>query len=104
MKEDKSFSLRKNISKAAAIRNLCHTPGFTILREAFEEKVERATKKILDPEVTDDEVKQLRRKVQIWHELEKLLKELMMKGELSKRALEIIDLETSPEVNTDKEK
>ena len=106
MPEDKStFGLEKNINKAGAIRNMCQTPGFKVLREALEEKVKKVTKQILDPEVTDEEIKKLRTKVAIWIELEKLLKELMMKGELSKRALDIIDNDlsnASPEV-TDKE-
>ena len=105
MEEDKkTFGLRKNINKAAAIRNMCQTPGFTVLKEAFDEKVQKATKQILDPEITDEEVKKLRSKVQLWLEIEKMLKDLMMKGELSKRALDIMDLNTtSPEVS-DKEK
>jgi len=105
MTEDRqTFGLETNIQKAAAIRNMCQTPGFKVLQEAFEEKVRKATKKILDPAVTDEEISSLRRQVSVWVEIEKLLKDLMTKGELSKRALENIQAlnQTSPEVS-DKE-
>jgi hypothetical protein len=92
MEEDKkNFGLRKNINKAAAIRTMCQTPGFKVLRKAFEDQVKKATKKILNPEMSDEDVKKLRARVQIWMEIEKILKDLMMKGELSKRALDMME-------------
>jgi len=106
MEEDKqSFGLKKNINKAASIRNMCQTPGFAVLREEFESKITKITKKILDPDTTDKEVSELRQKVLLWTEIEKMLKTLMLTGELSKRALDQMDAldQTSPEV-TDKEK
>jgi len=105
MNEDSStFGLERNINQAAAIRHMCQTPGFQILREAFEKKVTKATKKILDPSVTDEEIASLRKQVSVWVEIEKLLKDLMTKGELSRRALDNIQNlnTTSPEVS-DKE-
>ena len=102
MSEDKqTFGLEKNINKAAAIRNMCQTPGFQVLREAFEEKVHKATKKILDPAITDEEISSLRRQVSVWVEIEKLLKDLMTKGELSKRALENIQALNQLNLHTD---
>ena len=64
MSEDnQTFGLHKNINTAAAIRNMCQTPGFKVLQEAFEEKVKKASKQILDPEMSDDDVK---RKIDSW--------------------------------------
>jgi hypothetical protein len=92
MDEDKkNFGLKKNVNKAGAIRSMCQTPGFKVLRKEFEKKVTKATKQILNPDLSDEEVKKLRHKVQIWVEIEKLLKDLMMKGELSKRALDLME-------------
>lgn len=106
MEEDKrTFGLRTKINKAAAIRQMCETPGFQILQEEFKGKVEKITSQILDADTSLEEVAVLRQKVQTWTEISKMLKTLMLTGELCKRALEGNDLftNTSPE-EMDKEK
>ena len=100
--EHATFGLRKNINQAAAIRSMCQTEGFKILKTAFEEKIQKATKKILDPDLPDNEAMELRRKVQVWVEIEKMLKQIMLTGELSSRALNQLEgdlIDASPEVN-----
>jgi len=105
MEERSTSGLHKNVNKAAAIRNMCQTPGFQILKEEFKAKIEKATKKILDADTSDEEVTKLRQDLRIWTDVEKMLKELMLKGELCKRALDQLDNlnQTSPE-EKDKEK
>lgn len=109
MNEDKQKDgLVKMVNKGAAIRAMCQTPGFQILQEAFQKKVEKATKKLLDPGMEYREFKVLKQQAQVWLEIEKVLKTFMLTGEGARRALEQLeDLEvdkTSPEVITDKEK
>jgi len=105
MEEDKqTFGLKQNINKAAAIRSMCQTPGFKVLQEEFKSKIQKATNKILDPDTSIDEVAKLRQDIRIWTDVEKMLKTLMLKGELCVRALDSIETSntTSPKVS-DKE-
>lgn len=104
--EQRTFGLRKNMNKAAAVRQMCQTEGFNILQTAFAEKIEKATKQMLDPDTSDEKLREIRRKAQLWIEIEKTLKQIMITGEFSRRALESIDEDlstASPEVNSDKE-
>lgn len=106
MIEDKqTFGLKSKMNKASAIRSMCQTPGFQILKKEFEAKIEKVTIKILDLATSPEEVASLRQKVQVWIEIQKMLKTMMLTGELCKRALDNVESfnETSPEV-MDKEK
>lgn len=105
MEEDKqTFGLTKNINKAAAVRNMCQTPGFKVLEDLFEERVKKATEAILNPSTTNDQAIEIRNRVAIWVEIKKALKQIQRTGELSKRALDNLEVNnSSPDKQEDKE-
>jgi len=89
--EQRKAALNKNIFEATAIREMCQMPGFKILQARFDEKVRKATARLIDVNTTDDEVREIRKKVQIWTELTAMLKSLLITGEYSARILRDLD-------------
>lgn len=89
--EKRSHLLHKHVNQANMIREMCRTPGFVLLQEKFKEKVQKATIKLLDADTPAEQALELRRKIQVWSEIEKMLKTIMLTGELSSRAINDLD-------------
>lgn len=93
----REHALHKHVNEGQLIRDMCQTPGFKIMQQKFQDKISKATSRILDADTTTEQVIELRQKVQVWTEIEKMLKSLMLTGELSARALnDLEDLNTAP--------
>lgn len=94
MPEDKPVHrLQKNVTKAAAIRAMCQTDGFKVLQAEFESQIKKVTLKMLDADTSTEELIKLRQKVQVWMEIQKLLKTILLTGELSSLNLSKLDAE-----------
>ena len=84
-------NLHKNVSKAAAVRGMCNTEGYTILMKEVDKEVARISEKVLDVTASDEQVLTHRREAQVYVALKKLLKKIMLTGEFSARALENLE-------------
>jgi len=88
MNEDnRQEHLIRKTQEASLVRQMCETPGFTIIRNKFEDKVKKATSLIVDMSTPDDVVKSLRQKVHVWTEITNLLKTLMVTGDCAARII-----------------
>lgn len=83
--------LHKHVSQAQMIREMCKTPGFALLQEKFKEKISKATQRMLDADTPAEQVMELRGKIQVWTEIEKMLKTILLTGEISSKALNDLD-------------
>lgn len=98
MSEDqRAAALHQKVAEAAAVREMCKTQGFELLKKSFKEKIERATRRMLDSSTTDEQVMEIRKKIMIWTEIEGELKHLMLTGDFSARTLrQFEDIDASP--------
>lgn len=80
-------ALSQKIAEAAAVREMCNTQGFQLLKKSFREKIEKAMKRMVDPSCTDDQVLEIRKKIQLWTEIENELKHLVITGAFSEKTL-----------------
>lgn len=80
-------SLQKRVQEAALIREMCGTPGFSILKKRFDEKIQKATSRLLDMSTTDEEIKSIRLKLSVWTEITNMLKALLLTGEYASHTL-----------------
>lgn len=80
--------VNKKINDAALIREMGNSPGFKLLKERFEEKIKKATARVLDMSTKDDEVLEYRRKIFIWTELTNMMKSIMLTGDYSSKLLD----------------
>jgi hypothetical protein len=88
MSEEKPvLGLQKNVSKAAAIRAMCQTSGFQVLKDVFETRVKKVSIKMLDPTLSIEEVMKLRQRVQVWLEIESVLAMIERTGKFSAETL-----------------
>lgn len=97
--DQRAAELHRKVAEAAAIRAMCQMPGFELLKKGFKEKIEKATRRMLDSNTTDEQVMEIRKKIMIWTEIESELKHLMLTGDFSARVLrqfEDIDSSTTP--------
>jgi len=95
MNEDKTRDLlHKHADEALLIRQMCQHPGFKLLQSKFKEKVQRATSRLTDMSISDDEIKKIRQSVFVWTEIETMLKSLLMKGHYASKMMQ--DLEVNP--------
>lgn len=98
MSEDKKpHALQKNVAKAGAIRNMCLSEGYKVLMAEVEKEKKRVTEKVLDAAVPDSDIAKFRRDVQVWVELEKILKKIMLTGEFSARAMQNLEAPSNQE-------
>lgn len=91
--------LHRKVSEAAAIRAMCQMPGFALLRRGFEEKVKKATLRLIDARTSDEDAVKIRKNILLWTEIEAVLKHLMLTGDLSAKVLrqfEDIDANITP--------
>jgi predicted naringenin-chalcone synthase len=91
MKDQPVLNLQRHVSKAAAVRAMCQTDGFKIVQKTFEEQTQKVTKKFLDPDTTPEQALQLRHKVQVWIELQKMLSKILLTGKISALNLSKLD-------------
>jgi hypothetical protein len=89
---DNTNSVERHIQEAALIKEMCGTPGFKLLRNRFEEKVKKATSRLLDMSTSDEEIKQIRLQLSVWTEITKMLKGWMMTGEYASRMLNNLEV------------
>jgi len=87
----REHALHQHVNEGQLIRAMCQTPGFVLLQKKFQDKISKATSRLLDVDTSTEQVLELRRKVQIWTEIEKMLKSMMLTGELSAKALNNLD-------------
>lgn len=85
--------INQKIDEAAALKEMCNTPGFKILQAKFEEKIKKATVLILDMTTPEEKVKDLRQKIHVWTEITSLLKALILTGNYAARLLRDTDLD-----------
>jgi len=98
MQEDKPIQgLQKNVAKAAVIREMCQTKGFTVLQAEIEKEKKRVFNKVLDPSISDEDILKHRREAQVWGSLDKILKKIMLTGEFSARALDNLEAPSTKE-------
>jgi len=77
----------KRVQEAAYIREMAHTQGFMILKSKFEEKIQKATARLLDMSTKDDEINEIRKKIFIWTELTNMMKALIISGDYTAKLL-----------------
>lgn len=85
--DQRANELHRKIAEAAAVREMCHTPGFELLKKSFREKIEKAMKRMVDPSCSDEQVLEIRKKIQLWTEIENELKHLVVTGAFSEKTL-----------------
>ena len=81
LSEEQKTNLQLKADEALAIREMCQSRGFKLLRESFEEKVEKATKQFLSPEIPVEDLLKLRAKALLWTEISHELKTFMLRGD-----------------------
>lgn len=79
--------LKNHIDEAALIREMANTTGFKILKSRFEEKIKKATDRIINISTPDDEVKKLRQQIGVWTEVTLMLKSIMLTGDYAAKIL-----------------
>ena len=95
-------TLHKNVAKAAAVREMCKTKGFEIVRNELDAEIKRISEKMLDASTKEQDALELRKQAQVWVALQKLLKKIMLTGEFSAKALENLeDLPPSTDVKVE---
>lgn len=92
MNEHNLDLLNKHVNDAALIREMCNTEGFKILKQKFEDKVQKATSRLLDMSTTDEEIKKIRLRLAIWTEITSMLKSFMVTGEYASRTLNDLEV------------
>ncbi len=73
--------------EGSAIRAMCQTEGFKILRRDFEAKIEAAKSQWLDDKVPAAELERLKTKARMWNEILLVLKSYMLRGDNAHRII-----------------
>jgi len=97
--EQRAAELHKKVSEAAAIRAMAQMPGFQLLKQGFQDKARKATLRLLDANTSDDDALRIRRQIQVWTEIENMLKHIILTGDFSAKMLrefEDVDAGTTP--------
>jgi hypothetical protein len=87
MNERNTELLEKRVQEAGLIREMCSTPGFKLIKQKFEEKIQKATSRLLDMSTTDEEIKSIRLKLSVWTEITSMLKSFLLTGEYASHTL-----------------
>jgi len=95
--EIRQNKLQENVNEGNLIRAMCQHPGFGLLQKKFDEKVRKATARLLDTNTSEKDVMELRRKIQVWTEVMIMLKSLMLTGQYS---LKMLEEERDLDINT----
>lgn len=76
------------VNEAALLREMANTPGFKILKDRFEEKIKKATNRVLDMTTKDEDIADYRRKIFVWTEITGMMKSLIVTGDYTSKLLQ----------------
>lgn len=85
--EKQRVVLQDRVQEANLVREMCQTPGFKLLQRKFDERLKKATSKLLDMNTTEEDIKKIRQQMMVWTEITNMLKAFVITGQYSSKVL-----------------